>query len=120
LYFLFTSHEDDGEVWVWGFGGDGQLGQGDEEDRALPVKVPLSEPVILVKAGHDFTVALTEKGDWFGWGNNDVGQLGVGNKETKLVPQRGSIPGKKLKDIIPGGIHCLGLTGTHLLNHILR
>jgi alpha-tubulin suppressor-like RCC1 family protein len=103
--------EDDGEVWTWGFGGDCQLAQGDEEDRGLPVKVPLPERIVLLKAGNDFTIGLTAKGDWFGWGNNDVGQLGVGNKDTKPTPQRGSIPGKRVRDIAPGGIHCLGLTG---------
>jgi len=32
-----------GRLWVWGCGGRGRLGLGDDKDQRLPVKVPLEE-----------------------------------------------------------------------------
>lgn len=67
-----------GELWCWGSGSAGQLGQGDGVDHYEPVKVPGLPPVAQVEAGGDFVCILgTDYSVWC-WGSNDRGQLGIG------------------------------------------
>ena len=58
-----------GEVFTWGWGGDGQLGHGDSNDRRVPTKVeiPEGEVVVKVACGSYHTVAVTRTGKLFTW-----------------------------------------------------
>lgn len=68
---------DDGTVWCWGQGDDGQLGGGvTESARADAEPVMGLGGVAQLACGGRFTCALTTDAEVYCWGNNNVGQLG--------------------------------------------
>lgn len=73
---------DEGEVWSWGNGENGRLGNGGSENQLqpLPVEVLLDLDIDIkqVACGKSFSMALTSDGKLYGWGQNQTGQLGVG------------------------------------------
>ncbi|XP_070570494.1 LOW QUALITY PROTEIN: alsin-like [Ptychodera flava] len=98
------------EVWSWGRGSHGQLGQGDLLDRVLPTVVkPLSaKNVIKVTSGSAHSLALTSSGQVYSWGSNNDGQLG---HSGQLAPKRVKIPSNvPAWDIAAGTNHTLLLT----------
>jgi alpha-tubulin suppressor-like RCC1 family protein len=70
---------DSGQVYAWGWNGQGQLALNDTEDRHIAVRVPGLEHVRSIAAGETHAVALTE-GELLGWGNNAFGQIGAGDR----------------------------------------
>lgn len=90
----------DGNIlYVWGRGGDAQLGHGDLHDKFLPQEVEALRGVTVVKvaAGGKHCLAITRmfvqnyslfpgSGDVYTWGWNWSGQLGVGDCADRLVP----------------------------------
>eukprot|EP01114_Cavostelium_apophysatum_P023730 TRINITY_DN9039_c0_g1_i1.p1 TRINITY_DN9039_c0_g1~~TRINITY_DN9039_c0_g1_i1.p1 ORF type:complete len:305 (+),score=-0.43 TRINITY_DN9039_c0_g1_i1:49-915(+) len=83
---LFLS--DNGEVFVCGKGGDGQIGLGDYEDRRWPVAVESlkGRPIVDVAAGESHSVALSVSGNVYSWGGNKFGQLGLGDNNSRTFP----------------------------------
>jgi alpha-tubulin suppressor-like RCC1 family protein len=67
-----------GDVWCWGEGGAGQLGNGAQNDSAVPVQVVGIDDAIDVTAGAAFACALRDGGQVSCWGMNQLGQLGNG------------------------------------------
>ena len=61
-----------GHVLAWGINGSGQLGNGSIASRETPVRVriPGGTKVIAVRAGCDFSLALTSRGRVLAWGDN--------------------------------------------------
>ena len=68
---------NDGTVWCWGFNDKGQLGDGTQENRSVPVRVNGLEDVKMVSSGHKFTCAVKNDGTAWCWGHNLHGQLGI-------------------------------------------
>lgn len=60
------------EVWCWGKGQYGQLGQGDQIDRDKPVRIRslINKCVIDMKAGNRMSLVLTADGTVFRFGND--------------------------------------------------
>ena len=82
---------DSGQVYSYGFGGDGQLGHGDREIQTLPTLVQAlsGENIVEIACGDKHSVALTAGGDVFTWGEGALGQLGLGAKlQRHLRPSR--------------------------------
>jgi len=75
-------------IFVWGRGGDGQLGVGDIEDEILPKEVlSLSGKTITkIACGGNHTLVVTDVGDVYSWGWNSSGQLGLGDTNDQLLP----------------------------------
>ena len=75
---------DDGQLYVWGRGTEGQLGLGDYRPRTVPALVKaLGEQgkgttVLQVACGAHHTLALCDNGDVYAWGSNEEMQLGLG------------------------------------------
>lgn len=62
----------DGELWIWGNGEYGRLGNGESTNSEVPEPVDYfaNEDVTMIASGRDFTFALTKKGEMYGWGGN--------------------------------------------------
>ena len=69
---------EDGHVYSWGGGKEGQLGHGDKESLRVPQMIQpfASDPIVSISAGQGYSAALTEFGCVYTWGCNAEGQLG--------------------------------------------
>ena len=76
----------EGSLFVWGYGGDGELGLGDRNDRLVPTVVPNLQGVVTIAAGVDHSLSLDMDGTVMAWGRNSSGQLGLGDTEERLSP----------------------------------
>lgn len=74
---------DDGSIWAWGDGKQGQLGDGSYLSSALPVEVQAPSGVTFtnVATGGYTSYAVSRSGILWSWGSNQFGQLGDGGKE---------------------------------------
>lgn len=77
-----------GQVWAWGKGEHGCLGQGEDDNhnRAVPYQVrgELDHQIVVqIACGTQHTLCLTDTGQIYAFGSNTNGQLGVtGNRST--------------------------------------
>jgi uncharacterized repeat protein (TIGR01451 family) len=67
-----------GTVFAWGYNGYGQLGDGSNTNRNIPVASWLWGTTTAIGAGGNHTLAVRADGTAFAWGSNDNGQLGNG------------------------------------------
>jgi alpha-tubulin suppressor-like RCC1 family protein len=88
-----------GQVWDWGQGSDGQLGNGNDEDSDVPVQVQLPEGTYATQiyAGGDTQtdgqqVAMLDNGEAVAWGIGTLGQLGNGLRANEATPVAVSMP----------------------------
>lgn len=81
---------EDGEVFGWGYNGNGQLGLGNNVNQTSPCRVTNLQGVVIQKiaCGYAHTVALSDEGALYTWGANSYGQLGTGNKANQVSPFR--------------------------------
>ena len=105
----------DGQIWCWGRGDSGQIGDGAAVDRPTPTVVPLPSgtPAAALAAGAAHTCAVDQMGTVYCWGANDRGQLGLGAAganlptPTALAPLAGPAAG-----VSAGGAHtCATVVG---------
>jgi alpha-tubulin suppressor-like RCC1 family protein len=75
-----------GTVWAWGDNESGQLGDGTQRQRAIPVQVPGLCEMTAIAAGSSHTAALKSDGTVWAWGRNAHGQLGDGTTTMRISP----------------------------------
>lgn len=76
-----------GAVECWGYGDDGQLGNGVQQNTDLPVPVTgLLTNVKSISAGYSVMCALTSSSTVECWGYNQYGELGSGVFGTSTSP----------------------------------
>ena len=64
-----TCLTNEGEIYSWGVGKFGALGNGSLEDQLIPKKIEgISKKIVKVECGSDFTLALTEDNHLYSWG----------------------------------------------------
>jgi hypothetical protein len=78
----------DGNVWAWGRGIDGELGDGNATNRAVPTRVLTRAPVRQVEGGGAMAYALDRQGHVWAWGSGLYGQLGNGYLVSLDEPTR--------------------------------
>lgn len=67
----------DGKVWVWGFRGSGQGGNGNHSDTSKPpTPIASLNNVVRVAGGIYHLLALDANGDLYGWGQSGYGETG--------------------------------------------
>jgi len=76
-----------GRVSCWGENTSGQLGDGTNFDRPLPVQVT-SVAFASIAAGSNHMCGLTSDGEAYCWGRNAFGQLGDGLNVDRNTPVR--------------------------------
>ncbi|XP_018009884.1 serine/threonine-protein kinase Nek8-like [Hyalella azteca] len=69
----------EGDVYSWGKGQSGRLGQGNEEDCCVPreVEVPGDAVMTNVRCGGDGTILISDQGLMYACGNNAHNKLGL-------------------------------------------
>ncbi|XP_061081806.1 RCC1 and BTB domain-containing protein 1 isoform X3 [Conger conger] len=79
---------DNGEVYGWGYNGNGQLGLGNNGNQLIPCRLTALQGlcVLQIASGYAHSLALTDEGLLYAWGANTYGQLGTGNKSNQLSP----------------------------------
>ena len=81
---------EDGEVYTWGRGWDGQLGHDIITEIELePRLVPEMEnrASAFAVCGRAHTVVITDNGNVWSWGDNKSGQLGLGHLNRSSTPK---------------------------------
>jgi alpha-tubulin suppressor-like RCC1 family protein len=78
--------KNDGTVWAWGYGGYGELGNGNTGSSDVPVQVSGLSNVMVIAAGNAHSLALRRDGTVWAWGGNFDGQLGNGGTANSSVP----------------------------------
>jgi alpha-tubulin suppressor-like RCC1 family protein len=99
---------NNGEVWCWGSGVNGRLGNNANLDRYTPVKVQLPNGTLAtqVSAGGHHTCAVDVAGKAWCWGEGLNGQLGNGLLLDRLTPTQVSFgAGVSITQISAGGAH---------------
>ncbi|XP_033101416.1 alsin-like [Anneissia japonica] len=95
------------EVWSWGKGNVGQLGQADVLDRPQPTVIRHlnNKNIVRVVAGSGHSIAISNSGQVYTWGSNTDGQLG---HTGQLAPKKIKIPnGSIVWDAAAGSAHTL-------------
>lgn len=77
-----------GDIYVWGANGAGQLGTGNFKSQPSPVEItpPSGVTYAALASGGDASYAVSTTGDVYGWGANNAGQLGTGNTTNSPTP----------------------------------
>ena len=77
---------ENGEVYGWGYNGNGQLGLGNNINQLNPQRVTGLQGVVVtsVVCGYAHTLAVTDEGSLYAWGANSYGQLGTGQAAVIL------------------------------------
>ncbi|WP_174591115.1 RCC1 domain-containing protein [Methanocella conradii] len=85
--------KDDGTVWTWGDNSYGQLGDGTNKSRPIPMRVHGLSNITHIAAGDAYTIAISEDGTIWGWGDDSCGQLGDGDSGHGLY-KKSPVPAK--------------------------
>lgn len=74
------------DVYCWGYGFAGQLGNNRQSERPFPDRAQVDGPFRSVSAGKLHSCAVHDDGRMFCWGANESGQLGIGSMVNQAVP----------------------------------
>jgi len=100
------------EIYCWGGGLMGQIGNGGSSNVYLPSIVNISgiENIQKIESGSFHNCAIINGGEIYCWGWNAYGQLGDGSHENKINPVRVTFPeGQMAKSISLGESHTCAL-----------
>ncbi|CAH1401548.1 unnamed protein product [Nezara viridula] len=81
---------NEGEVYGWGYNGNGQLGNGNNVNQLNPCRVMALSNIVIVKVvcGCSHTLALSDEGKVYAWGANSFGQLACLNRTNFFSPEQ--------------------------------
>lgn len=76
-----------GQVWGWGYGSNGQLGDNTLLGKCTPVSLGGTKKTFCeIGVGSNFTLGLEYTGQLWAWGSNSNGQLGINQQINKCTP----------------------------------
>ena len=104
-----------GQVFAWGEGEQGEMGNGAFKSHLRPVRVRLPPGVKVTSArgGYQFAVALTTTGKVLTWGDGSSGQLGNGHNVNRDAPVWVKLPrGVRITAVSACGDCAIALTST--------
>ncbi len=76
----------DGTLWAWGDNTYGQLGDGTNTLKKIPVQIGTATNWVMVSGGNNHSLAIRSDGTLWAWGYNGLGMLGDGTIIDKNVP----------------------------------
>ena len=109
----------DNNVYSWGIGVDGQLGNNTNTNSNVPVAVDmtgvlLGKTITQISSGVSFCICLTTDNNLYSWGINGQGELGDGTLVSTTTPTTvdmgGVLIGKTISQISCAGSFSLVLT----------
>lgn len=110
----------EGNLFAWGNGADGKLGNLSNNSSPSPVAVKMDgalagQSILTIAAGSNHSVALSRLGIVFTWGNNDCGQLARGDTvsvdQPVYIEDFGTpLAGKSIVAVAAGDQHTLALS----------
>ncbi|KAH3767082.1 ADPribosylation factor subfamily protein [Pelomyxa schiedti] len=113
---------DNGQLYSWGSGIQGQLGHGDECSHSSPKVVSYFNGMraTRVACGDKHSLVATDTGSLFAFGENKRGQLGTGDNTNSNLPKPVlSLKSERISQIAAGGAygsaHSLALSETRIL-----
>jgi uncharacterized repeat protein (TIGR02543 family) len=106
--FHTVAIHEDGSLWAWGNNTAGQIGDGTQDHRGVPVQVSGGGVYTHVAAGAHHSLAVGDDGTIWAWGDNLSGQLGDGSIQRRLTPVQVVIPGV-FTHVVAGSNHSLAL-----------
>ena len=103
--------DKNGQVWAWGWNGQGQLGDNSITSRRTPVSVAGAVKTIYeISVGQNNSYGIDGTGLVWSWGFNSSGQLGDNTTISKNTPVSITGARKTFCKISSGDSHVLGLT----------
>lgn len=78
--------KNNGTLWAWGLNNSGQLGDGTNINRSIPVQIGTSNNWKHISAGYTSCYAIKNDGTLWAWGYNGAGHLGDGTLINRNVP----------------------------------
>lgn len=106
---------NDGKLYSWGYGNEGQLGHGNKDDLKAPKLLEFDEKISSVSCGNGHTGFITKSGAIYMFGRGREGQLGRANTIESTVTHRTSpqkitaFDNKRAVSVACGGDHTLAL-----------
>lgn len=109
-------------AYCWGYGLEGQLGNGTSSNSSVPVAVSRSgvlsgKTIKWLSSGYGYTCVVASDNKGYCWGYNNAGQLGNNSTTDSNVPvavnTSGLLSGKDLLYITAGYDHACALTTDH-------
>ncbi len=98
------------EIYCWGHGRFGQLGNGTTDDSSVPVQVSGDLKFKSLSSGGTHSCVITMNDKLFCWGGNWHGQLGTGIREPYSNVPRHVDSNKTFSMVSAGGIHTCAIT----------
>jgi len=80
---------DNGSVSCWGYGAEGQLGNGETTQKTMPTltgNLGTGRKAVAISSGEYHTCAILNDGFVSCWGSGEYGQLGNGELTDKITP----------------------------------
>ena len=113
--------DSEGNIYAWGWGGEGQLGNGENNNSNVPILVKKEgtglegKTIKKVMAGGMFSMVLTSDGSLYSWGKNNYGQIGDGttnnyNLAVAVKTEGTPMAGKTVVDFSISNEHAVALT----------
>ena len=104
-YSFLTTGADDygdvpGELYGWGSGANGPLGQNNEVQYSSPVQIP-GTSWRSIHNNYNTTLATKTDGTLWVWGHNAYGALGQNDRTNTSSPVQ--VPGTQWKNMVGGG-----------------
>ncbi len=83
--------DSDGQLYAWGGGLYGQLGNAQSVNSSVPVRVDMTgvlagKKILKIASANNYTLALADDGRVYSWGSNTSGELGDGTQTSKNYP----------------------------------
>jgi len=78
----------DGSLWAWGSNFYGQLGDGTNIDKSMPIQIGNSKDWLFLKISGFSVFGLKSDNSLWAWGDNRFGQLGDGTTVSKNIPNQ--------------------------------
>ena len=112
--------DSEGNIYAWGWGGEGQLGNGENNNSNVPILVKKEgtglegKTIKKVMAGGMFSMVLTSDGSLYSWGKNNYGQIGDGttnnyNLAVAVKTEGTPMAGKTVVDFSISNEHTVAL-----------